>query len=224
VVFAWHDELGTVVPQQREIVIPEVDFTDTPDWSYRWLAYGPVDQTYKLLGRRLRLGSTITTGCGHAWYRILSAEEYGEEHPEYFALVDGKRRTTYYLGHHGEQVCTSNPEAIEIFAQTAIDFFNEYPQFGMFSISPNDGGGLCECDNCRALDGGHTLPNDPKSAVLSDRMLAFYNAVAKRVAKVHPDKLLGATCIAITRTRPSERTCTPTSGCPTPRTAPLAFR
>ncbi len=190
VLFAWHGELGTVVPHSDEIVLPKLDITDAPDWHYRTLAYGPEGQEYKLFGRRLRLGSTLATGYGHAWFSILPVEEYGAEHPEYFALVDGKRQTSHYLGHNGGQVCTSNEKVIEIFAKKAIDYFSKDPTKAMFSISPNDGGGFCECDACRALDGGEMLADDPGKPVLTDRLLAFFNAIAQRVVKVHPDKLL----------------------------------
>ncbi|TWU66838.1 hypothetical protein V7x_24090 [Crateriforma conspicua] len=190
VLFAWHSELGTVVPHRDEIVLPDLDITDAPDWHYRKLAYGPEGHEYKLFGRHLRLGSIRDTRYGHAWFRILPVEKYAAEHPEYFALVDGKRQTSHYLGHNGGQVCTSNEQVIEIFANAAIDYFNKNPTKTMFSISPNDGGGFCECEACRALDGGEMLADDPEKPVLTDRLLVFFNAIAERVARVHPDKLL----------------------------------
>ncbi len=193
VMFCWHDELGTVVPRRQEIRIPELDVTDAPDWSYRALPYSPAGATNALFGRRLRLGHPFTVTHAHAWFRILPVEDYGQEHPEYYAEIKGERQPRYYSGHHGGQVCTSNPEVIEIFAQAAIDYFDRVPQRHMFSVSPNDGGGFCECANCRALDGGDMIgPERPGVPVMTDRLLAFYNAIAERLVKVHPDKLLGA--------------------------------
>jgi len=192
VVFAWHDDLGTVVPSRREITIPELDVTRAPSWMYRTLAYGPEKGTYQLYGRRLRLGARFSMSHSHAWFRILPAEQYGQDHPEYYALVNGERITTYYLGHHGGQLCTSNPDVVRLAAQAAFDFFEAHPDRAMFAISPNDGGGYCQCDNCRALDGGDYLEGDLTRPVLTDRLLHFYNAVAELVAAVYPDKYLGA--------------------------------
>jgi len=191
VLFLWHDELGTIVPRLERLAVNDLDVTDGPDWSYRALPYSPEGATQGLFGRRLRLGHAHTVSHSHAWHQILPIDKYGAEHPEYYAEIDGRRQAKHYLGHHGGQVCTSNPEVIEIFARTATEFFNRFPQRDMFSISPNDGGGFCRCAQCRALD---AVPHEAgqREPVLTDRLLTFYNAVAERVAKVHPDKLLGA--------------------------------
>jgi hypothetical protein len=192
VMFCWHDELGTVVPRHENVVVPPTDTVQAPAWEYRALSYSPEGATYKLFGRRLRLGGAYTVVHRHNWFGICPAETYGETHPEYFALVKGKRQTSYYLGHHGGQVCTSNPEVVDLFAEAACAYFRDHPEQNMFSVSPNDGGGFCECDNCTALDTGDIDPENPDRPVLTDRMLHFYNAIAEKVAAVYPDKLLGA--------------------------------
>lgn len=177
VFFAWDDDLGTIIPARKEIRVPaDVDIVQAPDWTSRTIINTPPGSTSGLFGRRLRLGASVQTDYTHNWFRILPADP---AHPEYFALVGGERRTSYYLKNHGGQVCTSNPEVIERFAKAAIDAFNRNPADDVFPISPNDGKGFCECAPCRAQD------------PMTDRMLAFYNAVAERVARVHPSKKLG---------------------------------
>jgi hypothetical protein len=194
VMFCWDDELGTVVPHHETVTIPVVDVTQAPSFSYRCLPYGPGDATFKVFGRRLRLGWQYSVSHSHNWFRICPAGTYGKDHPEYFALINGERVTRYQGddNSHSGQVCTSNPEVIQIFVQAAIDYFKANPDRDMFSISPNDGGGFCECDNCRALDGGEFLKDNPKQPVLTDRMIHFYNAIAEGVAKVYPDRMLGS--------------------------------
>jgi len=191
VMFCRHDELGTAVPKHERIIVPDMDVTDTPDWSYRVLAYGPADGARQLYGRRLRLGHPYTVSHSHAWFRILPIKEYGADHPEYYAEIKGERAPKYYLGHHGGQVCTTNPEVIRLFAQAAKEYFDEHPDRDMFSVSPNDGGGFCRCARCRALD-VEMLDDMPDMPVLTDRLLTFYNAIAVRLAKSHPGKWLGA--------------------------------
>ena len=194
VMFCWDDDLGTVVPHRETVTIPAVNLTQAPAWTYRCLSYGPNDAMFGVYGRRLRLGWQYSVAHSHNWFNICPCGKYGKDHPEYFALVNGERVTRYEGddNSHGGEVCTSNPEVIQIFIQAALDYFKANPDRDMFSISPNDGGGFCECANCRALDGGERLADDPTHPVLTDRMIHFYNAIAEGVAEVCPDKLLGA--------------------------------
>jgi hypothetical protein len=55
-------------------------------------------------------------------------------------------------------------------------------------LSPNDGEGFCECDNCRALDRVQWPDGNP---VLSDRIVTYANEIAKRVCRALPDQRFG---------------------------------
>ncbi len=50
----------------------------------------------------------------------------------------------------------------------------------IISVSQNDWGGWCECDNCRAIE-------EEEGGVVSGPLLRFVNAVAEQVEKVRPD-------------------------------------
>jgi len=191
----WYgdDDLYTIVSKHKTLVVPRLDVTQSPSFAYRALPYSPQGALVGVLGRRWRLGQSIGTAHGHNWYRILPVEKYGKEHPEYFALVNGERQARYYLGHHGGQVCTTHPDVVRIFAEAAIQYFRTHKNRNMFSLSPNDGGGFCQCAKCRALD--VEMHEDAKRKgipVMTDRMLTFYNAIAERVAGEFPDRYLGA--------------------------------
>ncbi len=193
--FLWHDKLGTIVPKHERGLVPDLDIDTAPAWTYRRLAYSPEGMCAEdMFARRLRLGHSHTVSHSHSWYQIMPVETYGKAHPEWFAEIDGKRRTAYYMEHHGGQVCTSNVEVIDVFAKAAIDFFNAQPSRDMFSLSPNDGSGFCTCAQCLALDHG--------GKSLTDRLITFYNAIAERVVKVHPTKLLGAYAYSFYREPP----------------------
>lgn len=198
----WHDTLGTIVPKQERVMIPELAIETAPAWTYRYLAYSPEDKCGQdMFARRLRLGHSHTVTHSHAWHQIMPVEKYGKDHPEWFAEIEGKRKPEYYLERHGGQVCTTNPEVIEVFAKAAIDYFNEHPDRDMFSVSPNDGGGFCTCAKCRALDNGTRPDGRP---IITDRLITFYNAIADHVAKVHPTKLLGAYAYSYYREPPQK--------------------
>ncbi|MFP4250434.1 MAG: DUF4838 domain-containing protein, partial [Armatimonadota bacterium] len=186
----WHDELGTIVPDREELTIPALNYDEAPRFIYRTLPYGPqVDGEQVasgMWGRRNRLGKSTSTYHSHAFFRHMPIDEYADEHPEYYALVDGRRVTRYYLSRHGGQVCTTNPEVINIFAQSCIDYFEQHDGRTMCSVSPNDGSGFCECDECMALDPG-TWPEDSGRAgqpLMADRMMTFYNQIAEQTSAV----------------------------------------
>lgn len=187
--FAWHDDLGTVVPSIKERTIRSMHFVDAPDNSYRQFTKSPGGQANEVYGRRLRLGHPIDVRHEHAWHRIMSPDVYGKDHPEWFAEIDGKRFPKHYSEKLGGQVCTSNPQVVEHFAKAAIDYFKKYPQSEMFSIAANDGRKFCTCRQCQSLDSGRVRPDGRR--VITDRILTFSNEIAQRVATVHPNKRLG---------------------------------
>nr|HRJ73093.1 DUF4838 domain-containing protein [Terrimicrobiaceae bacterium] len=156
-------------------------------------------------GRRLRLGASFRPDFQHAWFLWMPAEEpntwggaprtYGAEHPEYFALVNGKR-TNFYRDkswHAGAQLCVSNPEVVRVFSENIIAYARRTGE-RYFSLSENDGGDHCECEQCRAWD---VVEGDPSASpgigdqVLTDRIFRFANEVAERVLKEVPDARFG---------------------------------
>ncbi|QDU39613.1 hypothetical protein Mal4_39590 [Maioricimonas rarisocia] len=187
--FAWHDELGTIVPPQLDLSIQPIDMKDAPDCLYRQFTKSPAGQANEVYGRRLRLGHPIDVRHEHNWHRIMSPDVYGADHPEWFAEINGKRYPKHYSEKRGGQVCTSNPQVVEHFAKAAIDYFDKTPHSQMFSIAANDGRKFCTCRECLALDSGDVRPDGRR--ITTDRIIAFSNQVAERVAQVHPDKRLG---------------------------------
>jgi hypothetical protein len=141
--FAWHDDLGTITPRQTNLTIRSMHIVDAPDCSYRQFTKSPDGKANEVFGRRLRLGHPLEVRHEHNWHRILSPDVYGQEHPEWFAEINGKRYPKHYAEKRGGQVCTSNPQVVEHFAKAAIAHFNEYPKVDMFSIAANDGRKFC---------------------------------------------------------------------------------
>ena len=122
-------------------------------------------------------------------------------HPEWFALqADGRRSYTERF-----RLCKSNPELIDWIAQSIIAYVNTNPGTQSVSLSPNDGGynSFCMCEACKRLDPPDAplvnliiFAKQDESArktirypSLTDRMIWYWNQVAERVVKVHPDLL-----------------------------------
>ena len=222
----WPGELGEIVPERSSIAIGNIDIIETPDFEWRnrgpegalWGATsGPTEMHARelLLGvseehqkevqrweQRNKWGGLKIYG-GHALGEIFPPEKYAKTHPEYYALIDGKRDVPgpdYDYKHEG-QICTTNPDVIKTAVAWAVDFFNNNPDYDGVHLTLNDGRGFCECDNCQALDTGEfvTRPGidleemkskPAKYTVISDRVFTFMNEVCKEVQKVHSGKYI----------------------------------
>ncbi len=222
----WPGELGEVVPQIKTIKIEQIDDIQEPDFKWRnrgpegalWGATtGPTEMhaRERLLGvtvnhqkevelweKRNKWGGMKIYG-GHALGEIFPPEKYTKTHPEYYALVDGKRAVPgddYDYKHEG-QVCTTNPGVIQVALEWARKFFDEHPDYDGVHLTMNDGGGFCECEHCQALDSGEFVKRPgidieemkkkpAKYTIITDRIFTFLNHVSEEVQKTHPGKYI----------------------------------
>ena len=130
-------------------------------------------------------------------------KKYGKTHPDWFALQpDGTRRQNLGARDNRPTLCLSNTDLIARVARDAIAGLRAHPERKTFSICLPDGGPTtqCLCRNCRLMD----PVNAPTISLfisypwrmhapyvsLSDRVMAFNNAVAEKVVKVIPDARL----------------------------------
>jgi uncharacterized protein DUF4838 len=142
---------------------------------------------------------------GHNLANIISVDEFGKEHPEYFREAGSKRivpkDTWDFLCR--SQPCLTNPDVINITVDKIRETFDNngkagkhstfnYPDYFTFSLSPNDNNKFCECSRCKKLYEGKKMMNGRQSH--SDYVFSFVNAVAREVAKSHPNKTVG--CLA----------------------------
>ncbi len=184
-------EIGEVVPRRKTLVLGTFDETETPSFPIRWIESGDW-----ALRQKMNVAVEVAdrpVGIRWQWsfhthFRLIPPEEYYDEHPEWFALIGGKRRRPR-PGRQGQQLCTSNPELIEEMARRVIEVFDRDPSLDVLALAPQDGGGFCQCEACRALDEDRP-PDEAWHATYSNRMAVFNNEVARRVARKHPDKLI----------------------------------
>ena len=185
-------ELGEIVPKRTNIAIPaELDDKQEPDYLQRehWVA-GQPKAWGAFEARSLMRSAFPRTVVGHSIPEAIHPDMYGE-HPEYFPLIDGKRFKPRRIN-AGWQPCHSNPEVVKLFIEAARKYFDKSPDHLCFSLAENDGGGYCQCDNCKAMD----YPNAKKWATdlcrnHADRSWNFYAQIAREIERTHPDRYLG---------------------------------
>lgn len=185
---------GEYVPEHKSLALDNINICDYPKMEYRRMTYlwwkdMPAARITEAKDweRRNKNGWSKIWNGSHSWHQYFRGDDYFKQHPEWFAEVNGRRLA--YNGKYGLQMCTTNPKALDKFAETIIKTVSS-PDLdgGMFSLTPNDSGNHCECKNCQTLDVEKQPDGKP---VLSDRMVTYCNEIAKRVNKVLPDQTFG---------------------------------
>jgi len=94
-------------------------------------------------------GMTIFWG-GHILPQLMPVEKH-KLHPEYFAMIQGKRLKPDEDIHNQNQLCVSNPEALRILTENTIQFLRTHPWIDVSFVWAGDTMQWCECDQCLAL-------------------------------------------------------------------------
>ena len=177
-------KIGKVIPTASKLEWLIHERTEKPDFPFRqiWWAYGGPPETADLF-RMWKLRNKVAHPLiqhGHNLTNTLPIKTHFDKHPEYYALVNGKRQPT--------QLCTSNPQVVRLVIERINQYFDKYPQFEAYSLCPDDNTDFCECDDCRALDVGGMDKYFGGKPVISDRYVRFLNEVARGIQKEHPGK------------------------------------
>jgi hypothetical protein len=188
-----------IIPAQKTLTVTGSDVRRSPalkyrdylcggGWPYMAGQWGPVTgEESRLFWRRMRLGGEKWAG-NHTFHRKTFETTFTD--PEYQAQGPGK----------GKQLCYTNPKLVEQVAQMARDYFDGrqatpegWKAVGdYFAIIPDDNSNYCVCDRCKALiaSGRRMGTGQFSSGTISNYFFSFVNAVAREVAKTHPDKYL----------------------------------
>lgn len=158
-----------ILPESRQVKIPgRIDDERRPLFIYRECYYPAAHEAEYLEWNQLQQLDDLWGVWGHSYNKLVPAQTWFKSHPEYFALVKGRRQAT--------QLCLSNEDVYKIMVAELKKRMANSPDAIYWSVSPNDDNGFCECDKCRALD------NEQGSHAGS--LIKFVN----RVAAAFPDK------------------------------------
>ncbi|HTS60389.1 MAG TPA: DUF4838 domain-containing protein, partial [Candidatus Acidoferrales bacterium] len=189
------------IPHTPTITLPPIDEMQKPAFEYRepyfseaadrdWAARNKVNGVLMKLdastGGRVQYYPFV-----HSFNTLVPPEKYFRDHPEYFSLIDGKRRA------ERSQLCLTNPDVLRVGVESVERWITEHPEATILSVSQNDWSGWCECDNCRRVEqeegGSHSGP-----------LLRYVNALAAEIEKKHPDKLIDTLAYQYTEDPPAK--------------------
>ena len=192
----WYTPDVIVTPKKDSYSFNYIDHFESPsiqvrnDFYYEafnptWAAYNKINGA---MGFRKQPGDIEGYWSVHTFYKFMPPSEFYDTHPEYYSLIDGKRI------HERSQLCLTNPNVLDIITERLKIAMKENPSNLIYSVSQNDWGNPCQCDNCQAIvdDEGNQ----------SGIMVWFVNQVADRVKNEFPNKYVGTLAYQYTRNPP----------------------
>ncbi|MBE0711785.1 MAG: DUF4838 domain-containing protein, partial [Candidatus Aminicenantes bacterium] len=125
----------------------------------------------------------------HTFQKLVPWQTYFAAHPEYFALMNGKRII--------DQPCLSRPEVFDIAVAKLREEMAAQPDKTIWSVSQNDNSSYCQCPECLKIIEEEGSPAGP--------IIRFVN----RIAALFPDKVIST--LAYQYSRPAPRLVRPAS-------------
>ena len=145
--------LGTLVPETSPLVLPEFDERHQPAFLSRYftLHRQPGKETWERRNKGQNHWSNRLKGNSHAMAAIFPAGTFAAEHPEVYALVQGKRRLPGgNVPEARAAYCLSNPEVADRCIAWLLAYFAKHPQAASVSMAMNDTSVTCDCADCRS--------------------------------------------------------------------------
>ena len=191
------------IPTVPNLEIGEYDIKQVPRVEYREHNYADVVQNPRFSvrcrfnGASHRIPARMGGHMPYAWFvhtfeRMVPPSVYGETHPEYYSLIDGKR----VVRDGGRtQLCLTNPEVYDVCVEAVRKALKERPDARIISISQNDWHGNCQCENCLAVDREEGSP--------AGTLLRFVNRIAETLEDEFPDVIFDT--LAYNYSRPASK-------------------
>lgn len=187
---------GELIPRRIDIAVPgNLDKTIIPLFASCHGSSVYEFGTPAAIANNYKSGVKILSYGGHSFPQWVPARKYFDQHPEYFALIDGNRIS------QGNHLCTTNPEVKKILLKSIRKNFDT--GYDWVALGAEDGYLRCQCPECEKLDNfrdfggsgfrpkeGETWEEflDRNSETPCERLLLLYKWIADECKKSHPDK------------------------------------
>ena len=194
----WYTPKITVIPKRGKYTFDYIYHSDKPSIQVRndfyYEAFNPIWAAHNKINGAMNFreqpGGVEVFGSTHTFYKFVPPEEFYDEHPEYFSLIDGKRI------YKRAQLCLTNPDVLDILTERLKKEMRDKPEILIYSVSQNDWKNPCQCSNCQAIV--------DKEGSQSGIMIWFVNQVADRIKTEFPDKYVGTLAYDYTRKPPKK--------------------
>ncbi len=180
----WLTHEVKVFPKHQTLIIPETNRVEVPVFNYRQVHYRHTFDSVFREAHKLDMHHEEWGMWVHTFFRLLGPDRYFDQHPEYFAEVNGKRTPH-------TQLCLTNPMVLEIVCESLKTMMAAKPTTKYWSVSQMDTYGYCTCANCKAIDQEEGSP--------SGTILRFVNQIASRF----PDKIISTLAYQYSRKPPA---------------------
>lgn len=202
----WYAPGVSKTPALRDLTMPATDRLLQPAFAWRQTSYAWPGGDAEFRGRRgLNAGNAgqndplgeqyAFDGTCHSYFRYVSPDEFFDSHPEYFSEINGKRIR------EETQLCLTNPQVLEIVTERLLQRMKEKPHCRQHNVSQMDWYNGCECTQCRAVN--------ERFRTSGGTQFWFVNELAKRTARVYPEKLVGTLAYMYTEEPPQGLTMHP---------------
>jgi len=194
----WYTPTVTRVARKQKFVFNRLVHSESPGVRVRndfyYEAFNPLwaarNKVNGAMNFREQPGGVESYWAVHTFYRFMPPEEFYDQHPEYYSLIDGKRVYDH------AQLCLTNPDVLRIVTERLKQTMREHPGNLIYSVSQNDWRNPCQCDRCQAIAKREKSEAGP--------IIWFVNKVAKEIEKEFPDKYVGTLAYQYTRTPPKK--------------------
>lgn len=171
--FVQPTSFGLYVPRIPELSVPRnVDIAWKPPVEYfvgRRVAPAPgkLFDPYGVANNFFGPYDYVADYGGHSYYSVVPKKVYAKTHPEYFAMIKGKRDPS------DNHLCISNPDVRELMLKEVERRFDE--GYKIISIGQTDGYRECECEKCQAIH-----PD------VGEKLWIFHRQLAEEIKKRRP--------------------------------------
>lgn len=180
----YYSSVYKVVPKKKNILLPEINESDASANDVRIVNISDKFDDEFLDWNRLNSVSEIFARgyYVHTFNKLLPWTEYFTTHPEYYALMNGKRII--------DQLCLTNADVLMLTIEKLKKEMAQQPDKLYWSVSQNDNFSYCQCDNCKKIIDEEKSPAGP--------IIRFVN----EVAKAFPDKIISTLAYQYSRPAP----------------------
>jgi len=173
-------DLGLILPKMASISVGPINEFSKPDFAarnWRFLSYYRFSFDDVIWPRRIGMNSIYERSSpiilSHWLVHVYGSDEMKKAHPDYYALIGGKRDTEHRR--YGT-ACFSSEGLVKEAANFSRFLFDQC-NVRVVSLWPGDGLKICQCEKC-------------KGKTASDLVWGFTDKVAREVYKTHPDKFV----------------------------------